>query len=286
MDSVEENDMLTKKSIGIAVVCALALGASGAALATPITVGGVTWDPASGFDLNINALNLRETSVSAVGDVLHGYGQIGSINSNNGFCVGTGGAGCDLTFQFTYTVQSLGLGGSGNPQAIFTNGTIQFYVNPKDSYNMQFPTSAGPGTPWLTLTGHTGALTGFTGTGQLFSNINGTVSDPTSGSNGNGYLDATGGPAMKHVDSHTISDGMGGWADFSINSSFLEQIFKGCGSTPSTDLDNVCAYPIQGTGNLIGSSVKVPEPSEIGLLGLGLGALGLLLRRRRKEAQE
>src|SRR6185437_7874919 len=275
MDSVEEKNMLTKKSIGIAFVAALALGASGAALATPISVDGVTWDPASGFDLNINALNLRETSVSAVGDVLHGYGQIGSINGDNGFC-----PSCDLTFQFTYTVQSLGLSGSGNPQAIFTGGTIQLYINPKNSYNMQFPTSAGPGTPWLTLSGHTGVLTGFTGTGQLFSNINGTFSNPTNGSNGQGYLDATFGDALKCVETNTISDGMDGLADFSINSSFLTQIFKGCGSPPSTDLDNVCAYPIQGTGNLIGSSLKVPEPGEIGLLGLGLGVLGFMIRRR------
>src|SRR6185312_15864365 len=284
MDSVEENDMLTKKSIGIAVACALALGASGAALATPITVGGVTWDPNSGFDLNINAFNLRETSISAVGDVLHGYGQIGSINGSTTFC-----SGCDLTFQFTYTVQNLGLSGSGNPQAIFTNGSIQFYTNAAGSFNMQFPTSAGPGTPWLTLTGHTGLVSGYstTGTtGQLFSNINGTITNPLTGSTGIGFLDATGGPAMMFVDSNTQDDGLGGFADFTINSSFLTQIFRGCGSTPSTDLDNVCAYPIQGTGNLIGASVKVPEPSELGLLGLGLGILGLFAWRRRKETQE
>lgn len=276
--------MFTKKGLGIAVAGALALAASGAALATPITVGGVTWDPASGFDLNINAFNLRETSVSNVGDVLHGYGQIGSINGSTTFC-----SGCDLTFQFTYTVQNLGVSGSGNPQAIFTNGTIQFYTNPAGSYNMQYPATAGPGTPWLTLTGHTGLVSGFstTGTtGQLFSNINGTVTNPLAGSTGIGFLDATGGAAMKYVDSHTQADGLGGFADFTINSSFLTQIFNGCGSTPTTDLDNVCTFPIQGTGELIGKSVMaVPEPGEIGLLGLGLGALGLLIRRRRKESE-
>ena len=273
--------MSMKKSFGIAFVTALALGASGAALANPITVGGVTWDPNSPLDLNIQALNLRETAVTGVGDVLHGYGQIGSINGNNSFC-----SGCDLTFTFTYTVQDLGPGGSGNLQAIFTNGSINFFVSNPGTYVVTNPTTAGLGTSWLTLTGHTGMLSGFTGTGQLFSNINGTAADPTSGSNGYGYLDATGGPAASYMQTHKIDDGMGGFADFSINSSFLTQIFKGCGKVPSTNLDNMCAYPISGTALQIGQTVKVPEPGEIGLLGLGLGALALMIRRRRKEIEE
>jgi hypothetical protein len=32
--------------------------------------------------------------------------------------------------------------------------------------------------------------------------------------------------------------------------------------------------------------MPVPEPAEIGLLGLGLGVLGLMLRRRSKEEAE
>jgi len=275
--------MLKKKSIGVALVTALALATGGTALATPITVGGVSWDPSSGFDLNINAFNLRETSVSKVGEVLHGYGQIGSINGNNAFCVGSG-SGCDLTFQFMYTVQNLGTSGSGNPQAIFTNGSIQFYTNPAGSFNMQFPNTAGPGTLWLTLTGHTGLISGFSttgGTGELFSNINGTVAHPTFGSTGAGFLDATGGPAMNFVNTHTIDDGLGGFADFFINSSFFTQAFGGCGTT--TNLADVCTYPIQGTGELQGKTV--PEPGEMGLLGLGLAFLGLLVGRRRKETE-
>ncbi len=283
--------MLTKKSIGIALVCALALGASGAALATTITLDGVTWDTSSPADLNIQSLNLRETEIAGVGDVLNGYGQIGSINGINSFC-----SSCDLTFTFTYTVSSLGTSGSGNPQAVFDNGSIQLYVSPNNpdgsgTYSEFDPTTASLGTKWLTLTGHTGELSGFVDAdgnpiqGQLFSNITGTVSNPLEGSGGHGFLDATGGPAAQYMDSNTIADGLGGFADFSINSSFLVQPLKGCGSTPTTDLDISCSYPISGTALQIGASktVSVPEPGELGLLGLGLGFLGLLVWRRRKE---
>jgi hypothetical protein len=276
MDSVEENDMLTKKSIGIAVACALALGASGAALATPINVDGVHWDSSSPFDLTVQSLNLRETSVAAVGDVLHGYGQIGSINGSNNFCTG-----CDLTFTFTYTVHSI----TGN-QVVFDMGSFQFYTQAAGSFNFGNPTSVG-GTSWLTLAGHTAPFVGYADpNGQLYATVSGTVSNPGLGSGGQGLVDATGGPAMMYVDSNSVSDGIGGWADFSLSSSFQYFPAKGCAPMPTTGLDNVCTYPIEGNGSLIGRTATVPEPGEIGLLGLGLGALGLLIRRRRKEAEK
>lgn len=269
--------MSIKKSFGIAVATALALGASGAALATPIDVNGVHWDSSSKFDLTVQSLNLRETQVTDVGDVLHGYGQIGSINGNNGFCTG-----CDLTFTFTYTVDSI----TGN-QVVFNMGSFQFYTQAAGSYDQGNPTSVG-GTPWLTLTGHTAPFVGYADpNGQLYATVSGTVSNPQAGSSGFGLVDATAGPAMMYVDSNSVPDGIGGWADFSLSSSFQYFPARGCASAPTTGLDNVCSYPIEGNGSLIGRSVtSVPEPGEIGLLGLGLGALGLLIRRRRKEIEE
>ena len=268
--------MLTKKSIGIAFVTALALGASGAALATPINVDGVHWDSSSPFDLTIQSLNLRETSVANVGDVLHGYGQIGSINGDNNFCTG-----CDLTFTFTYTVHSI----TGN-QVVFDMGSFQFYTQAAGSFNFGDPTSVG-GTDWLTLMGHTAPRTGFVDpNGQLYALVNGTISNPTVGSGGFGLVDATGGPAMPFVDSNSQPDGIGGFADFNLSSSFQYFPARGCAPIPTTDLDNVCSYPIEGNGSLIGRTATVPEPGEIGLLGLGLGALALLIRRRRKETEE
>lgn len=266
--------MLTKKSIGIAFAAALALGASGMASATMINVNGVQWDDSSPADLTIQSLNLRETSVAAVGDVLHGYGQIGSINGNNSFC-----NSCDLTFTFTYTVHSI----TGN-QVVFNMGSFQFYTQAAGSFNFLDPTSVG-GTPWVTLTGHTAPRTGFVDPdGQLYATVNGTVPNPTSGSGGFGLVDATGGPAMPFLDSNFWADGIGGFADFQLTSSFQFFPTRGCESV-TTNLDNICTYPIEGNGSLTGrTATSVPEPGEVGLLGLGLGVLGFFMWRRRKES--
>jgi hypothetical protein len=271
--SIGGTNMFTKKSLGIALGCALALGASGAALANPIDVNGVHWDSSSPFDLTIQSLNLRETSVANPGDVLTGYGQIGSINGNNNFC-----SGCDLTFTYTYTVDSV----TGN-QVVFSDGTFQFYTQAAGSFNFGDPTSVN-GTPWVTLTGHT-SLNGGTGSiGELFATVVGTAGAPQNGSSGFGLVDATGGPAAFWLHSSSNSDGMGGWADFFLSSSFSFFPATGCGTTPTTNLNDICTYPIQGNGSLTGKSVAVPEPGTAGLLGLGLGFLGFLIQRRRKEA--
>jgi hypothetical protein len=270
--------MFTKKSIGAALGCALALGASGAAFAAPITVGGVTWDPSSGFDLKIQAIDLRETSVANVGDVLTGYGLIGSINGTgeSTFC-----PGCNLTFTFSYTVSNVNTSGP-NPQVVFTNGIANFYVDNTQSFSEQDPTTASIGTPWLTLAGHTAPFAGFSAIGQLYSTIIGPISQPGLGSAGQGLLDVVGGPAAGFVNTNTQADG----SDFFLTSSFAFDPFIGCGTTPTTDLSNVCTYPIAGTAQLTGKTMTaVPEPGEIGLIGLGLVALGFLIRRRRKESE-
>jgi hypothetical protein len=281
LDLIGEAHMFIKKSIGIAL--ALAMGASGVAFAAPTDIGGVMVDTNSPLDLNIQALNFRESSVANVGDILTGYGVIGSINGTNQstFC-----PGCDLNFTFSYQVSSIDTTGA-NPQVEFDAGSIQFFVDNTSSFNVLNPATAGIGAPWLTLAGHTAAFTGFTGIAQLFATLFGTVADPNSGSTGIGYLDAVGGVAAAYFDTNTIDDALGGLADFKFNSAFLAQIIASCGATPSTDPTNVCHYPITGTATLLGDSkVPVPEPGAVGLLGFGLGVLGLFIWRRRKETDD
>ncbi len=269
--------MLKKKYVGAALACALAMGAwSGSALADPVNVDGVTWNSSSPFDLTIQSLNIRESSVSNVGDTLMGYGQIGSINGNNNFC-----ASCDLTFNFQYTVSDV----TAN-HVTFDNGSFQFYVQSAGSYDQGDPTTVG-GMDWVTLTGHTApsADPGFVTTGQLYALINGTPANPSVGSSGLGLLDATAGDAMTYLDSNTVADGIGGYADLNLNSSFLTQPASSCSSVTSDPTD-ICHYPISGTGELTGATTTVPEPGVIGMMGLGLGFLALALRRRRKETDE
>jgi hypothetical protein len=275
--------MLKKKIIGVALACALALGAwSGSALATPISVGGVTWDPSSPIDLTVQALNFRESSVKNVGDVLTGYGQIGSINGSASFC-----SSCQLTFTFQYTLSNIYTGGP-SPQVVFDMGSIQFYVDGTSSFLVTNPATRGMGTPWLSLVGHTAPNSGYTQPGQLgqlYSTISGPVNAPTSGSNGIGLLDVAGGPAAFWLDTNSVADGIGGFADFNINSEFLTKLAKGCTSTPSPNPNSLCHYPIQGTATLTGTSKVVPEPGPAGLLGIGLAITGLFMRWRRKEAE-
>lgn len=267
--------MMNKKVIGAALACALAMGAwSSAAVATPINVNGVHWDSSNGFDLTIQSLNLRESSVSAPGDILHGYGQIGSINGINSFC-----SSCDLTFTFTYTLDSV----TGN-QAVFNNGSFQFYTQAAGSFDFGNPGSIS-GTNWVTLSGHTAPQSGYANpNGQLYATVTGTVANPGNNSGGAGLLDATSGPAAFWLHSQGVADGIGGFADFNLVSSFSNFPLRACGATPTTDLGNICSYPIQGNGSLTGRSVTVPEPGPAGMLGAGLAVIGLLLGRRRKES--
>ena len=268
--------MLTKKTIGLALAGALALGASGAALATPVNVNGVQWNTSDGLYLTINSINLRETEVKQAGDVLTGYGQIGTIDGNTNFC-----SGCDLTFKFTYTVQSV----NGN-QVVFNAGSFQFYTQAAGTFSATNPNSVNTSNPWVTLTGHESKNATFTDDiGQLFATVTGTVTNPQNGSSGFGLVDATSGDAMPYLDFNNVPDGLGTFADLNLNSSFLfsPAFNAGCTSTPSSNANSVCHFPITGTGELTSIPVAaVPEPSELGLLGLGLGALGFMVWRRRK----
>jgi hypothetical protein len=269
--------MLKKKNIGIALACALAFGAwSGTTLAAPVNVGGVMIDPTSPLFLTIDAQNFRESSVANVGDVLTGYGKIGSINGTDQseFC-----PGCDLTFTFQYRVKDIDITNPSTPKVVFDMGVVNFYRDDTSSFSVLNPDSATLGTLWLSLGGHAAPYTGFSTLGELYSTITGPVSQPGSQSSGFGLLDAVSGPAFGFMDLNSQTDG----SDFVLSSSFQTKPANGC-STVSANPSDLCHYPITGTANLTSDSTPVPEPGAAGILGLGLAFLGLFAWRRNKEA--
>lgn len=260
---------LKKKLLAAAVIGFCATSAQ----AAYINLGGVFIDPDSPFNINIQSLNLRETAVAGIGDVLSGYGRVGSINGDlaTTFC-----PSCELTFVFdNFVVQNL-LGGPPPTQVIFSGGTVTFYVDNTPNFNELSPSTAEDGDVWLLLEGHTDVRPTFDNgntAGTLFSNIfNGTVANPGSGSAGFALFDVTGGLAQANFDTNTIPDGNNptGFADFSFDSSFQTQVVT---SLPD--------YPISGQAKLLGAAAAIPEPNTLALLGLGMLGVSAKLRRRK-----
>jgi hypothetical protein len=236
-------------------------GAAAAALLLPalsqaVTVNGVTWDETSPFDLQIESIGLRETSVGAVGEELSGFGRVGDINNAdaNTFC-----PGCELTFFFDgFIVESI-----VGSEVLFSGGQVVFRVDNTPNFSQADVTTAQDGDIWLVLAGH--ELMFDIGSGTLLGDFNGAVSAPTAGSFGIGYFDVVDGPAAPYVDTNGQLDG----SDFSFTSSFQVE-----------DAGNP-DFPISGTGELQGSTQQIPEPSAVALIGFGLLGFAFAGRRRR-----
>ncbi len=224
--------------------------ASTAAIASPMNIGGVVWDPdatlsfPSKSDFEMNG-NIVETALNGFtpGQIVTGRGIAGSINSftNNvsSFC-----PGCELTFTFSMELVSASL-----TDFVFKDLALNFYVDSTPDYTGGDDGTAGDGVLWLSLALNPSNF--LTGTGT---NI-GTGSDT---GNGNGVLDVIGGLAMGHFD--TNGEVFGG--DMVLSSSFQP-------AGPGL---------LSGTFDLTGNSI--PEPASLALLGLGL--LGMAGARRRK----
>jgi len=257
------------KGLSLAAIGAiLALGAS-QAQAAPTPVAGVLVGAPG--ETTFKFANITESFVPGVGSVLSGFGRVSQIQAGpvqmfgTDFCVS---GACELTFSFQgYRVTTFDTTSAQN-RIVFTDGTVNFFVDESIDSNIVAGTGFTDGTTWLTLAGNTTTATsgpnaGDVGTlfgqGTSFANsalINGT---------GLGQLAVTGGAAGSYFGTGTLEN---------FTSSFQ--------SSPAG-----YAFPLLGTANLqlvaqqVVPPTPVPEPAPLALIGLGLLGLGLTVRRSR-----
>lgn len=223
-------------------------------LAAPITAGGVTWDQSYALDFLSSSLQVQQ-KIAADGTA-RGFGIISTMNGTaaSRFC-----PGCTVTFQYrdyrpVSTHGNLTYFGGGAVDIFVYHGSST--IDPADPTTMS-EANTGLGVLWLSMIGH--AVDGAT----LVGTRAGSGNNPNIA--GLGQLDVVGGAAKAYFDTDQYEDG----SDMGISTSFTRPYGRGGVSH------------MVGTGNFFGTSVAVPEPGTLALVGLGLAGLWASGRQRR-----
>lgn len=259
------------KNVAIGAVMALS---TAAASAGNINVGGVIFNPDAAFDFTAKGQLFESvlTSPTATG-TFNGYGFVNNLNDaeSSDFC-----PNCQITYTFGGFVFDPTQ--STATKIVFSAGWINFYVQDKSApgYTAYSSTNgiatAGDGTLWLGLVGHTDIRNGNTGT--LFGSVtnNGVVGSGAEAGNGGGLFDVVSGVAAANLNTNSFADAFGGFADFNFSSEFQPTL---------PGAITAGAFPLSGNATLSGNSI--PEPGTMFLVGLGLLGVAFGSKRRKQR---
>lgn len=276
---------IVKRALAIAAM----LLASFSALGT--TIGGVTWDPDYIFDFEGVSASAYQQLDLGTGE-LSGYGRVFSLNGEADFC-NIGGIACELTFQF----DSYYLAPSETTPFVgvdfFTGGSVKFYVDetpdaPIANKALLTKDNTGDGDIgfgaendlWLELSGHVlDDDGGVDGEGITFWGLN---PDLFGSAIGGGALDVVGGLAAGEIIPNTQEntwnldpDGpITTYSDFTFGSTFSKFHVDLTGGTDGMPLGT-------SVGGLTFAADTIPEPSTLGIFGLGLIALAFRVHNKR-----
>ena len=268
--------MKISKTLIASVIGGLGLLASTGASA--IVAGGV--DFGAGFFDHLETTTIAETIVTGNNQTFIGYGQVNTVNGNLQYTT----PGQSLYFVFS-GYQSQNFSAS---HVDFTGGTVQVYLGPTlNLLTQSSPTNVATiqgYTPWLTLAGHADG-TGFT------LQTNGQLTGSTISFTGAGLLDVVGGlpDVVAALNSNTIADGVGGFADIAMTTSGNNRVLNshdvaaGLTTGCKTNQATVGSWCIAGSADLRGDLTVVPEPASLALVGLSLLGVGVASQRKRKS---